>query len=62
MATCASCFGNLPGDEVISVEAFAGDSVPQMIEITYADGERLILRAIGRFSPRDGRVLRSLVR
>lgn len=52
--------GLLPGDRPISVELFQGDSVPQMIEITYADGERLILRAIGRFSPRDGRVMRSL--
>ena len=57
---CHLCHGNLPGDEVVSVEMFAGDSVPQMIEITYADGERLILRAIGRFSPRDGRTLRRL--
>lgn len=60
MTACPSCYGKLPGDDVVCVEMFAGDNVPQMIEITYADGERLILRAIGRFSPRDGRTLRSL--
>lgn len=52
--------GLLPGDDVVNVELFAGDNVPQMIEITYADGGRLILRAIGKWEPRDGRVLRSL--
>lgn len=62
MTACPACHGNLPGDTVLSVEMFAGDNVPQMIEITYADGERLILRAIGRFSPRDGRALKALAR
>jgi hypothetical protein len=57
---CATCEGNLPGDTVISVQMFAGDNVPQMIEITYADGERLILRAIGRWHPRDERTMRRL--
>lgn len=54
--------GLLPGDRPISVELFQGDNVPRMIEITYADGGRLVLRAIGSFSPRDDRVLRSLVK
>jgi hypothetical protein len=50
----------LPGDRPVNVALYQGDNVPQMIEITYADGGRLILRAIGKFEPRDGRVLRSL--
>lgn len=55
--------GLLPGDEVINVETFAGDNVPRMVEITYADGGRLLLRAIGRaWEPRDERVIRGLVR
>lgn len=54
--------GLLPGDKPVSVEMFQGDTVPQMIEITYQDGDRLVLRAIGRFSPRDARLLRSLVK
>ncbi len=52
----------LPGDVVANVSCYQGDNVPQMIEITYADGERLVLRAIGRFAPRDRRILESLKR
>ncbi|GEM_PF-3649620 len=54
--------GIIPGDRPVSVELYQGGHAPQLIEITYGDGERLILRAIGRFSPRDVRILKSLAR
>lgn len=50
----------LPGDKPIDVTIAGGDGVPAMIEITYADGERCVLRAIRPLSGRDLRIINSL--